>query len=111
MPFYAVTFSHHDLDVRARHLEAHLAWLKQMVADGHIRLSGPLTKGPLADSAPVVALLILKTEDKASAMEMIASDPFFIHGSTGGLTVTEWDPIFGQFAEESSGASSVSPSP
>ena len=110
MPFYAVTFSHHDLDVREQHLEAHLEWLKQMVADGHIRLSGPLSKGPLADSAPVVALLILKTDTKASAMEIIASDPFFIHGSTGGLTVTEFDPIFGPFADESSGAAALSSS-
>lgn len=96
MPFYVVRFEHPDAAGWRQQLGAHLAWLRERVADGTVRASGPLVDAP--DRA---AMLVMAAEDPAALEAIIATDPFAVHGLIENMTVTQWDPIFGAWAAES----------
>ena len=97
MPFYVVRFEHPDGDGWRRELGAHIAWLRERVADGSVRASGPLPGA--ADRA---AMLVMVAPDRTALDAIIATDPFAIHGLIQNMTVAQWDPIFGVWAAESS---------
>ena len=48
--------------------------------------------------------LIFTVADRAEAMQLIDEDPFAKAGLISSLSLTEWDPIFGAFQDESSRA-------
>ena len=98
MRFFIVTMSHPDGDGWNRHLAAHVAYLKELVAAGTLRASGPLIGTPLRSGS-----LIFTVPDRATAEALVAADPFAIEGLIETLSITEWDPLFGVFAPESSG--------
>jgi uncharacterized protein YciI len=81
-----------------RHLAAHVVYLKTLVAAGSLRASGPL-KGTRLRSG----FLIFMVPDRATVEALVAADPFATKGLIESLTITEWDPLFGAFAAESSG--------
>ena len=97
MPFYAVTFDHPDAAGWRKHVGAHVEWLRERLADGSVRASGPFR-----ETAHHSALLIMAAPDRTALNAIIATDPFAVHGLIENMTVTEWDPIFGAFATESS---------
>ncbi|WP_139282053.1 hypothetical protein [Rhodococcus zopfii] len=47
------------------------------------------------------AALLFNTADRAELDSIIATDPYMEHGQASGLTVAEWDPIFGVLNAES----------
>ena len=96
MAFYIVRFEHPDAQGWQQQLGAYLGWLRDRVADGTVRASGPLVGAP--DRA---ATLIMAAPDRAALDAIIATDPFAIHGLIENMTVTQWDPIFGAWAAES----------
>jgi len=49
-------------------------------------------------------LLILSAGSREEVLDVIAKDPFEIQGLVAERTVTEWDPIFGTYHDESSQA-------
>ena len=98
MRFFIVTMVHPDGEGWNRHLAAHVAYLKQHVADGTLRACGPLKGTPHRSG-----FLIFTAPDRAAAEALVAADPFAIEGLIDSLTITEWDPLFGAFAAESSG--------
>lgn len=100
MKFYIVHFVHHNVDLWHRHLEAHVNYLKQAVADGILRASGPLRE---TGSQSRQGFLIMACRDRDELIARIAADPFHVHGVIDEFTFTEWDPIFGCFSSESSG--------
>ena len=59
MPFYIVRFEHPDAAGWQREVGAHVAWLRERVADGSVRASGPLTGA--ADRA---AMLVMVAADR-----------------------------------------------
>ena len=61
-----------------RHVDAHLAWLLGLEADGVVFLSGPLTSGPGA--APGSGVTVLRAADAEAAGKVAAGDPFVIAG-------------------------------
>jgi len=69
-----------------RHLDAHLAWLLDLEADGVAFLSGPLTSGP--GVAPGSGVTVLRAADAGAAATIAAGDPFV----TAGLRTAE---VFG----------------
>jgi uncharacterized protein YciI len=98
MRFFIVTMAHPDGEGWNTHLAAHVDYLHQLVAAGSLRASGPL-KGTTLRSG----FLIFTAPDRAAIAAMVARDPFAIEGLIETLTITEWDPLFGAFAAESSG--------
>ena len=97
MPLYAVTYEHPNEAGWQRHLMAHIAWLQDQLKDGTLLASGPLKK---RTDRP--AMLILSASDRETLDQLIATDPFAEHGVIENMTVTEWDPIFGVFNDQSS---------
>ncbi len=96
MTFWVVRFEHPNGEGWQRELGAHIAWLRDRVADGGVRASGPLKDAP--DRA---AMLVMHADDRAALDAIIATDPFAIHGLIENMKVTQWDPIFGSWSAES----------
>jgi uncharacterized protein YciI len=61
-----------------RHVDAHLAWLLALEADGVAFLSGPLTSGPGVRPGSGVTVLRAGSADDAAAIA--ATDPFVLAG-------------------------------
>ena len=97
MPFFIVRFEHPDEAGWQQQLGAHIAWLRERVADGSVRASGPLVDAP--DRA---AMLVMSAANQIALEAIIATDPFAVHGLIENMTVTQWDPIFGAWGAESS---------
>ncbi|MBB5159841.1 YciI family protein [Saccharopolyspora phatthalungensis] len=99
MSFFLVHYSHPDEQGWAQHLEPHLDWLLDRLQDGSLVASGP-TVGTDVRSA----LLLVKAPDRDAAQAIIDTDPFMIEGQVADLWISEWDPYFGVFHNESSQA-------
>jgi len=91
--------THNNLDGWTQHLQSHIAFLRQMLEEGSLRASGPLPEAPVRGG-----FLIVKADTRAAVDALIARDPFSTEGLIDGLIIQEWDPLFGAFAAESSGA-------
>jgi len=98
MRFFTVTMSHPVGDGWNRHLADHIAYLRDLVAAGTLRASGPLIGTTLRSG-----FLIFAAPDRAAVERLVAADPFATEGLIEALTIFEWDPLFGAFAAESSG--------
>ena len=98
MPFFVVTLVHPDGGGWDKHVAAHVKHLRQLLDTGELRASGPTMGGPHR-----TGLLIFKAADRASVEGLMARDPFAINGLITSMTITEWDPLLGAFAAESTG--------
>ncbi|GAC1320574.1 MAG: hypothetical protein NVSMB16_15740 [Acidimicrobiales bacterium] len=93
MTTFVVTYSHPDEAGWHEHLGPHVDWLAAEVEAGRLRASGPFVGSDVRS-----AMLIIDAEDRSALDAMIATDPFHIAGLIEGMTITEWDPIFGALA-------------
>jgi len=96
--FFVVTLVHRNVDLWRQHLDAHIDYLKSLLAQGVLRASGPRT-----ESRYPAGLIILMANDDAELRGLLQVDPFNVHGIEDEVTITEWNPVFGIFASESSG--------
>ncbi|GGF33770.1 YciI family protein [Subtercola lobariae] len=96
MSLYVALFTHPDEAGWAEHLDEHVQYLLQLIAQGKLRASGPLVGTPQKR-----AVLIISAENREEAEGIIAADPYDIHGMITDLVLEEWDPIFGAFNAES----------
>lgn len=79
------------------------------MADGSLVASGPAFGLPGAPKGSRAGLLIIRAQDRAEVKSWIAADPFARHGLIDECTITEWDPVFGAFSDQSSGGLTVMP--
>jgi uncharacterized protein len=100
VPHFVVTYVHPDRAGWEQHLDTHIRWLIEQVNTGSLRASGPSKRADEVRSA----LLIFNAPNEKTVREIVDTDPYIQHGQVSDLTITEWDPIFGEFAKESSGA-------
>ena len=98
MAFFTVTMTHPDGEGWGRHAAAHVAYLRELVAAGTLRASGPLFDGPLR-----AGFLILQAGTREEVEAIVERDPFAREGLIAALTIRRWDRLFGAFAGESSG--------
>ncbi len=56
------------------HVDAHVAWLLKLEADGVLFLSGPLVSGP--GTGPGSGITVLRAGSQAEAAAIAAADPF-----------------------------------
>ena len=96
MALFVVTYTHPNRAGWKKHLSAHLDWLVDGVETQRLRASGDTKITPIRS-----ALLIVAAADKKSACDFIETDPFFVEGLVGEMTITEWDPLFGAFNADS----------
>jgi hypothetical protein len=94
---FMVTYTHPDEAGWQRHVMAHVGWLQDQVAAGHV-----IASGPLPAEADKAALLIMAAQDEAALRALIATDPFALEGLIDTLVIKPWDPIFGCFNAQSS---------
>jgi uncharacterized protein len=94
---FVVTFTHPDEEGWRAQLMPHVHFLQDLLVTGEL-----VASGPDADTAVKSAMLILKAPDRAAVEALIARDPFAIHGMIAGMTIHDWDPIFGVFNAGSS---------
>jgi len=102
MPLYVVHYCHPDETGWQEQLMPHVVWLREQVAAGVLRASGPI-----ADPAVKRAMLIITADDEASVRAIVETDPFAIHGLIADMEIAEWDPIFGAFNSDSTMAGQI----
>lgn len=93
MAFFTITYAHHDETRWREHVMPHVEWLRDRVADGSLKASGPLVGKPGRE-----AMLVMVAPDRQAVLDLIETDPFKMEGLVNDMTVTEWDPMFGAFA-------------
>jgi hypothetical protein len=94
MPTFAVQYTYdarHDRQAAVR--PEHRAYLRSLAVDGSLLGSGPYT-----DGAPG-ALLVFRTQDRATLDELLAGDPFALAGLITATTVRSWDVVLGPWSE------------
>ena len=99
MAFFLVTMTHPDGEGWGQHVMPHVGFLQELIEAGKVRASGPVTG--LGKRA---GFFIMTVDNREEAERLIAQDPFAIEGLIDELTILEWNPIFGAFAEEVSRA-------
>ena len=99
MAFFLVTMTHPDGDGWGQHVMAHVGFLQGLIEAGKIRASGPVTG--LGKRA---GFIVMTVDNREEAERLIAQDPFAIERLIDELTILEWNPMFGAFAEEVSRA-------
>ena len=93
--FFVVTMTHPDGPGWGEHVMPHVDYLNGLIAGGKLRASGPVIGGEMR-----AGLLLFTVTDRAELDALIAADPFALQGLISELTVTEWNPLFGAFADE-----------
>jgi uncharacterized protein YciI len=64
--------------------DEHAAFIDRLTAEGRIVLGGPLV-----DEGG--ALLVVKADDAQAARDMLANDPWFVHGVLTPVSVKRWE--------------------
>lgn len=77
-PFFVVLRTLNDPDKLAGNLKAHIEFLTELEASGHLFASGPF---PSAEGPPAGGLTILRAEDMAQAKALIDPDPLIASGA------------------------------
>jgi uncharacterized protein YciI len=79
-----------DTTLQDEHRPAHLAYLRERLAQGELLLSGPWGD----DEAPG-GLLVYGVADRARIEEIVANDPFVVNEVVATKRVHSWRPIVG----------------
>ncbi|EAU0154374.1 TPA: hypothetical protein SMN98_002658 [Pseudomonas aeruginosa] len=97
MPLYLARMEHPDGDRWGQYVVEHVLYLKKLIAQGRL-----LASGPLKGTALRAGFLILKADSLQEAQALIAADPFTREDLICGLSIEQWDPLFGMLADYSS---------
>lgn len=94
MTFFVVTYTYvPDVDLIAEHRPRHREFLAAAHTDGHLVASGPLT-----DTTPPSAVLIMRGESADAVRSVLADDPFTAAGVITATSVEPWAPLVGVFS-------------
>ena len=97
MSIYIVRMEHPAGDLWNKHVPEHVLYLKELIAQGLLLASGPLKGTPLR-----AGFLIMRAENRQEVEVMVKGDPFSREDLICGLTIEEWDPLFGMLVDQSS---------
>ena len=92
MKYFVVTHTYPNATSWKKHLPAHIAYLEKLLKEDKMLASGPFVNTPVKS-----AMFILKVANKEEALAIIAKDPYSIQNLIGQSTVSEWNPMFGQY--------------
>ena len=85
-----VTFTHTKLLGWAIYLHAHVQYLKKLLKEDKLQISGPGVGTPVRS-----AQLVFKVTDREELDKLVAGDPYSIHGLVASSTVNLWDVRWG----------------
>ena len=86
MQYYVVTFTHTKIVGWAIFLHAHIKYLKKLLREDKLQISGPGVGTPVRS-----AQLIFKVTDREELDKLVAGDPYSIHGLVASSTVNLWN--------------------
>ena len=89
---------HPDGDGCGKHVVPHLLYLKKLIKEGRLLASGPLKGTTLR-----AGFLVMVGDSRKEVEAMVEADPFAIEGLICGLTIEEWDPLFGMRVDKATG--------
>lgn len=96
MTFFAATYTYvNDPERIAEHRPEHRVFLNKLHQEGLLQASGPLP-----ETTPAQALLIMTCTNVDAVRTALADDPFQKHGIVTALTVEPWVPAVGVFADQ-----------
>ena len=98
MSIYIVRMEHPDGDGWGKHVVPHVLYLKNLIKEGKLLASGPLKGTKLR-----AGFLIMVGDSREEIAAMVEADPFATEGLICGLTIEQWDPLFGMLADKSTG--------
>ena len=90
MQYHVVTFTHTKLFGWAVYLHAHVKYLKKLLKEDKLQISGPGVGTPVRS-----AQLVFKVTDRDELDKLVAGDPYSIHGLVASSTVNLWDVKYG----------------
>ena len=90
MQYHVVTFTHTKIFGWAIYLHAHVKYLKKLLAEDKLQISGPGVGTPVRS-----AQLVFKVTDRDELDKLVAGDPYSIHGLVASSTVNLWDVKYG----------------
>jgi uncharacterized protein YciI len=82
------TYSSSTTEGRDRYRAEHREWLRGLLDEGVLVVSGPYTD----DSG---ALIVVNGDDEASVRSLFDNDPFARENLLEAASVTEWKPVMG----------------
>lgn len=94
MEYYVVTFTHTKIVGWAFFLLAHIEYLKKMIKDGKLQISGPGVGTPVRS-----AQLVFKVTDKKELDQLVAGDPYSRHGLVATKTENLWKVTVGKMTK------------
>lgn len=97
MQYYVVTYTHTKLVRWAIYLYSHIKYLKDLVKQGKLQISGPGIGTPVRS-----AQLVFNVTDRKELDQLIADDPFSIKGLVASSTTNLWDVQYGTMTRPSS---------
>ena len=86
MQYHVVTFTHTKIVGWAIYLYAHVSYLKKLLKEDKLQISGPGVGTPVRS-----AQLVFKVTDRKELDELVAGDPYSIHGLVASSTVNLWN--------------------
>ncbi len=86
MKYYVVTFTHTKIVGWAIYLHAHVKYLKKLLKEDKLQISGPGVGTPVRS-----AQLVFKVTDREELDKLVAGDPYSIHGLVASSTVNLWN--------------------
>ncbi len=86
MEYYVVTFTHTKIVGWAIFLHAHVKYLKKLLKEDKLQISGPGVGTPVRS-----AQLVFKVTDRDELDKLVAGDPYSIHGLVASSTVNLWE--------------------
>ena len=90
MKYYVVTFTHTKIVGWAIFLHAHVKYLKKLLKEDKLQISGPGVGTPVRS-----AQLVFKVTDRDELDQLVAGDPYSIHGLVASSTVNLWNVLWG----------------
>ncbi len=96
MKYYVVTFTHTKIVGWAIFLHAHVKYLKKLLKEDKLQISGPGVGTPVRS-----AQLVFKVTDREELDKLVAGDPYSIHGLVASSTVNLWDVSCGSMLKPS----------
>ncbi len=76
--------------IRAQHIDAHLAWLD--ARRDSVLVAGSVRDTP--DSNPVGALWVVEADSKAAVTALFQTDPFWTSGMRAQVEILHWSKAF-----------------
>lgn len=94
MQYYVVTFTHTKIVGWTLYLPAHINYLKKLIKEDKLQISGPGVGTPVRS-----AQLVFKVTDQDELDRLVAGDPYSKHGLVATKTENLWNVTVGKMTK------------